>query len=169
HTMDLTGLSAATNSSLYVLVVEPSRTQAGILRRYLHSQEIRQIAGVNSGQEALEVEQGDCPDAVITALHLPDMTGVQLARQIRAARPDGTPGLVLLHSTSDHGEIDQFQECGQAVTLQKPFTPEKLVAALSTATGKLLNMLPASPEQMGLSLVQPAVLGPLPPAAAASR
>src|SRR5581483_9565137 len=56
-----------------------------------------------------------------------------------------------------------------AVTLQKPFTPEKLVAALSTATGKLLNMLPASPEQMGLSLVQPVVLGPLPPAAAASR
>ncbi len=157
HTMDLTALSAAPNAGLYVLLVEPSRTQASIIRKYLHSQEIRQVATVASGEEALKIVRTDRPDAIVGAMHLADMTGVQLARQIRTASST-PPGFVLIHAETENDDARALSKCAQATALQKPFTPAQLVEALSLVTGLFLVELPATPEQLGTSLVRPITL-----------
>ena len=67
-----------------MLLVEPSRTQSGIIRKYLQIQGVQNIVAAASGQEALQAVRAARPDAIVSALHLPDMTGVQLAQQVRA-------------------------------------------------------------------------------------
>jgi CheY-like chemotaxis protein len=158
HTMDLTALGPGANAAFYVLLVEPSRTQATIIRKYLHSQNIRQVVVATSGQEALNTVRGDCPHALICAMYLTDMTGLELVKRIRGEEQPAPPGLVLISSASEDGVAPALQHYRQALALQKPFTPEQLVEALSTVSGQKLLAMPTLPEHMGLSLVQPVML-----------
>jgi serine/threonine protein kinase/DNA-binding response OmpR family regulator len=133
--------SSMSTPVLKVVLVEPSRTQSGIIRKYLQGQGVKDVIAVASGQEALEAVGSERPHAVVSALHLPDMTGVQLAQQIRGQFSAGgpasstpAPGFVLISSESESSQAGTLSSCGKAVLLQKPFTPEKLVEALRVVT-----------------------------------
>jgi serine/threonine protein kinase len=117
-------------SSLKVLLIEPSRTQSGIIRKYLQAQGIQKIAVANSGREALNAVRLERPDTIISALHLPDMTGLQLAKQVRTENQAAAPGFVLISSETESSEAGSLSECGKAVLLKKPFNPEQLLDAL---------------------------------------
>src|SRR5262249_24620174 len=94
-----------------------------------------------------------------------DISGVELARQIRSERPgDDPPGFVLLSSAADNADTNSLSKCGQAMLLQKPFTPEQLVDALRVVSAQDLTVLPANPAEIGLTLVRPIMLGRLPAA-----
>jgi two-component system chemotaxis response regulator CheY len=118
-----------------VVLVEPSRAQSAIIRKYLQSQGISSVVAVVSGAEALQAVRLDRPDAIISALHLSDMTGVQLAKQVReACQP--APGFVLISSEAESVDAGTLSQCGRAVLLQKPFTAERLVETLKMAAGE---------------------------------
>jgi serine/threonine protein kinase len=117
-------------SSLKVLLVEPSRTQSAIVRKYLQVQGIQHIAAAASGQEALQSARAERPDAMISALHLPDMTGVQLAQQVHLELAPTAPGFVLISSDAEGLDVSMLSKCGKAVVVKKPFTPEKLLEAV---------------------------------------
>jgi len=115
---------------LKVLLVEPSRTQSGIIRKYLQLQGVQDIVTAASGQEALTAVRAQRPDAIVSALHLPDMTGVQLAQQVRAEARGVAPGFVLISSEAESSDVGSLSKCGKAVLLRKPFIPEQLLEAL---------------------------------------
>ena len=115
---------------LKVLLVEPSRAQSAIIRKYLQSQGVEKVVSVISGQQALEASRLDRPDAIVSAMHLSDMTGVELARQIQGFLKNSPPGFVLISSEAETSDAGSLSQCGKAVLLQKPFTPEKLTDAL---------------------------------------
>jgi two-component system chemotaxis response regulator CheY len=122
----------ATGSSLpqKLLLVEPSRTQSTIIRKYLQSQGFLHVTVVATGEAALQVVQRERPDAVLSAQHLSDMTGVQLAEQIYRTFKPGAPGFVLISSEAESAGAGSLSKCGKAVLLKKPFTPEQLADAL---------------------------------------
>jgi serine/threonine protein kinase/DNA-binding response OmpR family regulator len=123
-------------SALKVLLVEPSRTQAAIIRRYLQAQGLQNIAVAGSGEEALNaIDQGH-PDAIISTLHLPDMLGVQLVDRIRGEKKTAGPGFVLISSEADGSEAGSLSKYSKAMVLRKPFTPEQLTHALHMVCGQ---------------------------------
>lgn len=113
-----------------VLLVEPSRTQAGIIRRYLQTHGVDQSVSVATGDEALKTTRTARPDVIVSAMYLADMTGVQLALRIVEECKENAPGFVLISSESDGFDVGSIGKCGRAVNLHKPFTPEQLVDAL---------------------------------------
>jgi serine/threonine protein kinase len=113
-----------------VLLVEPSRTQSGIIRKYLQDSGARRVVAVSSGQDALRAAHTDLPDVIVSSLHLPDMTGLQLARQVRGENMQSAPGFVLISSEAEGADAGSLSDCGKAVLLQKPFAPEQLLEAL---------------------------------------
>jgi two-component system chemotaxis response regulator CheY len=132
---------SADRIALKVVLVEPSRTQSAIIRKYLQDQGVRQVVTVASGRDAMAAVRTDRPDAVISALHLNDTTGLELARQIRtAAAGTAAPGFVLISSESESAEAGALSETGRAIVLHKPFTPEGLADAL-----RLVTTAPAAP------------------------
>jgi two-component system chemotaxis response regulator CheY len=131
QTIDLPPASQPGTDAMTVLLVEPSRTQLAIIRKYLQGQGIHQVVGAASGQEALQAVRNQRPDVVISALHLPDMTGVQLAQQIHHHSKAASPGFVLISSEAESTEVGSLSKCGKAVLLHKPFTPQELAGALS--------------------------------------
>jgi serine/threonine protein kinase len=137
RTIDFKFVPTPSLTSLKVLLVEPSRTQAGIIRRYLQAQGLQNIVVVGTGQEALEACANDNPDAIISTLILPDMTGLHLADQVRGGKTAAGPGFLLLSSEADGSEAGSLSKYTKAMVLRKPFTPEQLVDALRLVSSAL--------------------------------
>ena len=70
-------------SQLDVLLVEPSGTQQRIIQDYLSELGAHEPNQVHTAGEALAAMRNRIPDLVISAMHLPDMTGTELIQQMR--------------------------------------------------------------------------------------
>jgi serine/threonine protein kinase len=123
-------------AGMTVLLVEPSRTQAVIIRNYLQDLGFEETITTTTGQQALTSARTTLPRVVISALHLPDMTGMQLARQIRGECTGAAPGFILISTEAESTGIGSLSTCGKAVLLHKPFTSVQLAETLKLVTGK---------------------------------
>lgn len=130
--------AAASRSGMSVFLVEPSRSQAVIIRNYLQGLGFRDISNLVSGLKALEAARQTPPAVVLSTMHLNDMTGLELARRLRSEKALAGVGFVLISSASDAQEAGRLPPLGGIVRLSKPFSAEQLDKALTAA------MVPAS-------------------------
>jgi serine/threonine protein kinase len=133
--------SAAEQSiaSLTVILVEPSRVQAGIIRKYLHELGIDNVHLAVSGKQALELASPHEVHVLISSMHLDDMTGVGLARHIRADESYANLGFILTTSGSEAEDMAALRSMPNTVLMSKPFDAQKLAKALAEATGRRLS------------------------------
>jgi CheY-like chemotaxis protein len=90
---------------------------------------------VASGRAALDrLDQDPGFDLMITDVVMPEMTGVELAREVGGRQP----ALRILFVTGYVGEAGSVDELAGAELLRKPFTVAQLAAAIDRA-------LPRSP------------------------
>jgi DNA-binding response OmpR family regulator len=112
-----------------VLVVEDESTIADVIRRYLVAAGFTvQITGL--GREAQAIIRRDRPVAVVLDIGLPDVDGLTVCQQLRAAG-DWTP---VLFVTALDEDVDRILglELGGDDYLVKPFNPRELVARVRT-------------------------------------
>jgi CheY-like chemotaxis protein len=104
--------------------VESAVMMAEVFRRAGHS--VRVAVG---GQEAIREAFADQPDAIVMDINLPDLGGFEAGKRIRTLMPDirmiGISGSLIPPDRA--GDLVIFEE-----RLQKPTTPEQLLAALDT-------------------------------------
>jgi serine/threonine protein kinase/DNA-binding NarL/FixJ family response regulator len=142
-------------ASLSVLLVEPSRTQSGIIRRQLEQLGVRQVETCPSGEKALQRVAEAHPRVVVSAMHLADMTGVELADRLRAdARLAGT-AFILITSEADEPTVSHLRDAGATALLAKPFGPEDLGRSLGSA---LAGPPPAAVPALGRDVAELRVL-----------
>ncbi len=136
-----------------VLAVDDYEVNLEVLAQQL------QILGVEvdlarNGIEALTLWRDGSYALVLTDIHMPDMDGFELTRQIRteeAARADGGRlPIVALTANALKGEAERCLAAGMDDYLTKPLTLERLRAALgrwltTRPTAASLATLPASP------------------------
>lgn len=118
-----------------VLVVEPSRVQAAIIKGYLQELSLPIVGAAANGSDAIQAVRSFRPRAVVSAMHLSDISGVELARQIRAEIKVDAPGFVLVTSETDEGESASLSQLNRVLTLKKPFTAGQMAEALRVVTG----------------------------------
>jgi serine/threonine protein kinase/DNA-binding response OmpR family regulator len=136
QTVDLPPAGSPGTTGATVLLVEPSRTQQAIVRKYLQEIGFTDITAVPSGEKALEIALAAPPAAVVSALYLADMTGVQLAQKMWAEQGLSSLGFVLITSQADAEEAHlQSPRDGKLVRLVKPFDADQLASALASVTG----------------------------------
>ena len=137
-------------AAVSILVVEPSRVQAAIIRQYLEAQGVTVAAVVATGADAVATAHVTRPTGIITSLHLADMSGVELAKQVRAEMLQNAPGVVVISSEADAADVGTLSKLTRVVTLAKPFSPEQLLQAVNLVTG-LSVALRSSETVTGLS------------------
>ncbi|HVK11717.1 MAG TPA: serine/threonine-protein kinase [Gemmataceae bacterium] len=118
-----------------VVVAEPSRTQAGIIRNYLKQLGIEAAHSTGSGREVIETVKRTGAGFVISALHLSDMTGVELATALRADPGCATVGFVLATSESGPETTAALPQDARTVVMPKPFDVSVLMRSLTSAAG----------------------------------
>jgi CheY-like chemotaxis protein/tRNA A-37 threonylcarbamoyl transferase component Bud32 len=123
-----------------VLIVEPSRVQAAIIKGYVQDRALTVVGAVTCGRDAIEAVRKLHPRAVLSAMHLSDITGLQLAERIRAEFPCDAPGFVLVTSADSESPAASAIDLSRVESLHKPFTPEQLAEALNRVTGASLSL-----------------------------
>jgi CheY-like chemotaxis protein len=111
-----------------ILVVDDETFILDTARQTLEDAGYR-VMTAQGGQAAIDVMErnGDAVEAVITDLRMPEMTGFELIRALRADFPD-LP--IIAASGMADGRTDDAVDAGAQTFLAKPFTAEKLQATL---------------------------------------
>jgi len=169
QTVDLTPPSTHHDLPLSLLLVEPSRTQAVIIRKYLQGLGIEPVATVSSGQSALEVVRKERPHVIVSAMHINDMTGVQLARQVLAETGTAAIGFVLISSQTESQEVGSLSKTGTAAILTKPFSIEQLAEVVSLVSRRKLKPVSASDSAGAQTMCPGAAVGSKTTAPASGR
>jgi two-component system chemotaxis response regulator CheY len=113
-----------------VLVADDSTVMRRIVVRTLRQAgfDIAEVLEVADGQQAYESALSDEPDLVLSDWNMPNMTGIESLRAIRAAGSEVTFGFVTSEGSDEMRAI--AAEAGAAFLIAKPFTPESFREAL---------------------------------------
>jgi serine/threonine-protein kinase len=155
-TLDFAAPPGAAKTSAPVLLVEPSRTQAGIIRRMLQEAGADNVQVAPSGKKALEALRqppgGVRPRAVVSAMHLDDMTGAELVGTMRADPALAGVGFVLITSSlGDSPPEPRLAGAAHTALLPKPFDRETLGRALAEVGGMTAGQAPPRSATPGLT------------------
>jgi CheY-like chemotaxis protein len=88
------------------------------------------VAAAATGAEALRLAAERNPDLVLLDLGLPDMSGLDVARLIRAAPATASIPLVALTGRDDETDRGALLAAGCAAYLVKPVDTQRLIQAL---------------------------------------
>jgi CheY-like chemotaxis protein/tRNA A-37 threonylcarbamoyl transferase component Bud32 len=133
-TVDLPNVPEEAATSLPVLLVEPSRAQASLIRQMLQELDAGTVLVAPTGQKAVEAMRLARPRVIATALILHDMTGVELVRMVRTEPAGKDVGIILITSGSEAADLASLRHLAHVVRLPKPFDREQLAHALAEAT-----------------------------------
>ena len=126
-------MTTLTLDQLAILLVEPSIAQQKIIESYLRRLRVEDVFTVQSGAEALAALGQRHPDIVISAMHLPDMTGTDLLQTIRHGELLPEVPYMLISSETSYRYLEPIRQAGAIAILPKPFEPEQLQTALFAA------------------------------------
>jgi two-component system NarL family response regulator len=119
------------------MMVDDHRMLREALRGPLAQEEgLRVVAEASSGKEALERLEIDHPDLLLLDIALPDMTGIDVARQALARLPDLR--IVALSGYADKMFVDEMLKAGaRAYVVKSAGTHELIMAIRAVLAGHL--------------------------------
>ncbi len=115
---------------LFVLIADDSRVMRQIVIRTLRQAgyDDWEIIEATDGQEALDMTLAQQPDLILSDWNMPNMTGIDLLRSLRAQGNDTPLGFVTSEGSTEMRE--QAEEAGALFLVAKPFTPEAFREAI---------------------------------------
>lgn len=93
------------------------------------------VANVGDGAAALAAIHQYNPDLAILDVSMPEMTGLQVVRAVRADTRVGDVRVLLLTASVDEGTRSVGVEVGADHFIAKPFSPRELTAFLAVGKG----------------------------------
>ncbi|HVE70306.1 MAG TPA: response regulator transcription factor [Thermoanaerobaculia bacterium] len=110
--------------SRLILIVEDDDKTAAALTLYLEHDGYRVIRAAD-GRQALELSARERPDLVLLDLLLPQISGMEVCRQLR--RETTVPVIMLTAKSSESDKLEGLEH-GADDYVTKPFSPRELVA-----------------------------------------
>lgn len=122
-----------TTMEISVLLVEPSKAQAVLIRRFLDAHGVAGVRHCRTGTETLLSLAESNADVVISAMHLDDMTGLELAQRLAEKAHRKHAAFILISSSVDPNSVVQRARAMGVTVLAKPFDDQQLLRALRAA------------------------------------
>ncbi len=129
--------------TLRVLIAEDEALTRTILRARLEKLGHQVVAEAENGVQAVEAARAHKPDAIIMDIRMPEMDGIEAARQIVGETPCA---ILFLTAFNDEALVEQAGEAGALAYLMKPFRKEDLAPALEVAVRRFRQLQNQSKE-----------------------
>jgi DNA-binding NtrC family response regulator len=123
--------------SIAVLVVDDEASVRTYVAELLGSAGY-QVRTAESGSQALEMLAGNCFDAVLLDVMMPEITGLEVLRRYRAA--NGASPVIVLSALASADDAMRAMKLGATDYLSKPFSNFELEQSLARALGKPLSL-----------------------------
>ncbi|MBS3964035.1 MAG: response regulator [Methylomonas sp.] len=144
-------------TQLDVFLVEPSHTQQLIIEQLLQDCGVQRVCRFVGGQEVLARLPLLQPDLIVSAMYLPDMTGVELLHAIRQGDDAYDMAFLLVSSETNIAALEPIRQAGAIAILPKPFGRQELQTALNATLDYLeprsIAMADFDPEDVRILLV----------------
>ncbi len=116
-----------------ILVVEDSPSELELISHFLNESGYKVIKATG-GREALEKLESEKPDAIITDVVMPGMSGFELCRSLK--KNPATQKVPIVICSSKNQEIDRLWAMRQGADayLTKPYTREELLRAIKSVS-----------------------------------
>ncbi len=112
-----------------VLVVDDSPVYRRLVEQLL-TKELYSLLFARNGTEALEMFHEHSPCMVVTDWMMPDLSGLELCKRIRADRTRPYTYVILMTSNKEKGSVVKGLQAGADDYLTKPFDPEEMLARM---------------------------------------
>src|SRR6185369_2126976 len=86
------------------------------------------IYSAENGRKGLELFKEHAPDIVVTDINMPEMDGIEMAREIKAINPNAK--YIVLSARNDKDYVKNFEEIGYCAYLMKPLDFKTLLNAI---------------------------------------
>lgn len=117
------------------------------LRRLLESSGDVEIVGeAATGKDTIRLCLASCPDVLVLDISLPDLSGIDVTRQIRERLPDLPIVILTVHSSKEH--IREAMLAGASGYILKDSPSEELLKAIHAATRGEAYLSPAVSRTM---------------------
>jgi two-component system phosphate regulon response regulator PhoB len=137
-----------------ILIVEDEPAIAELLAVNLrHAGHCPILAG--SAEEALRLIRDILPDVMLIDWMLPGMSGVALARELRAGTRTREIPLILLTARSEEADTIAGLDAGADDYITKPFSPKELLARIRAVLRRRAPQLTDEPVRAGGLAVDP--------------
>lgn len=125
-------------SDLHILLIEPSDTQAKIIKGLLSQEDVNGVEIVKNVAQAKQEVAKQNIDIVVSAMYLADGTGLDVLTFMKENNATASIPFMLVSSETSLSKLDKFKQSGVAAILPKPFEPIHLQRGLN-ASLQLLN------------------------------
>src|SRR5687768_3898283 len=118
-------------SRIRVLIAEDQGMVLGALAALLDIEtDIEVVGRARDGREALAIAARVHPDVVVTDIEMPNMTGLELAAELKTARPAGGPRVIILTTFARPGYLRRALDAGASGYLLKDAPSDQLADAI---------------------------------------
>ena len=121
---------------LRILLVEDSAQSMNLIKGMLHDLGIRQIFTAKTGVEALNLlgtfDGEEFVDVVLCDRNMPEMSGMELLRQIRSADPDLL--FIMITGEADRASVVEAKAFSVNGYIKKPFSSAELQKKLDVVS-----------------------------------
>jgi response regulator NasT len=119
--------------TLRILIADDESLRVMSLRGQLEALGHKVIAEASNGKEAVRLAEELRPDLAILDIKMPEMDGIEAARQITAARP--IP-IILLTAYSERELAERAASANVSAYLMKPVSEQDLLPAIALAVSR---------------------------------
>lgn len=116
-----------------VLVVDDFSTMRKIIKNVLKQIGIESVVEAENGKMALDLLKKEEVDLIISDWIMPEMTGIDFLKACKADENIKKIPFVMVTAEAQKGNIMEAIKSGVDNYIVKPFTPEKLQAAIEKA------------------------------------
>ncbi len=116
----------AINKSMRVLVVDDFSTMRKIIKNILRQIGFENIVEADDGSTAWEILNKDNIEFVVSDWNMPQMTGIELLRKVRASEEYADLPFLMVTAEAQQENIIEAVQARVSNYIVKPFTPETL-------------------------------------------
>ena len=138
----------------HVLVVEDDRAIQEMLQFWLAQSGYR-VSQALSAEAGLEQIKHELPDVILLDWMLPRMSGLAMARQLRADRRTRSLPLIMVTAKGDEPDLLAGLEHGADDYIAKPFSPKELLARMKAVLRRRKPEEAGDPLQVGAIVLDP--------------
>jgi len=125
-------MTPAEQTSRSVLVVDDNQAVTRSLMTLLRNEGFEPKT-FQSGQPALEYIRDHCPDAALIDIHLPDICGLDVSRQLRKTHGNSMP-IIIFSGDSSIETLRSLPDAGATFFMSKPVNVSRLMECLKEYT-----------------------------------
>lgn len=116
----------AVNTNMRVLIVDDFSTMRRIIKNILRQLGFNNIVEADDGTAAWDILSKDQIDFIISDWNMPQMTGIELLRKVRASEEFGDLPFLMVTAEAQQENIIEAVQAKVSNYIVKPFTAETL-------------------------------------------